>query len=475
MRKYITYIVTIALMLSLVSCNDWLNISPKTEIKVSENFNNEQGYKDALTGIYLLFTKSSLYGRDLTYGMADVLGRQYTEITSSNSYYYLSHYDYTNQTSLDIIDAVWSSAYNAIANINVLISNIEKADPTIFTANNQRLIRGEAYGLRAFIHFDLLRLFGHSVITGADMTAIPYVTVYGKELTQFSTVNQVLGLVLNDLQVAEDAMKADPVYEQRTDSADDENWVRDREYKFNYYAVKLLQARVNLYKGDYQAAFDAAKTVIDQSYFTWTPSSEITTTTSDTRNRVFWQEMIFGLNIPTLRDDYTSWFTTTTGLLKSNTYWGQTFETSLSGYSADYRYEYLTYYDAATLLRYSIKLQQPESTTLLYARKLPLMRFTEAYYIAAESKLYLDGVSEALPYLNSVRTKRNIMVELSNYLTVEEVKKEILKEYMKEFVCEGQLFYYYKRTNASSIMFYTGSFSPDNYVLPLPLDELANR
>lgn len=475
MRKFTTYIITFAVMLSLGSCNDWLDISPKTEIKVSENYKNEQGYKDALTGIYLLLTKPSLYGRDLTYGMADVLGGQYTDITTSNNYYYLSRFDYKNQKSLDIIDDVWSSAYNAIANINVLISNIEKADPTIFTANNRTLILGEAYGLRALLHFDLLRLFGNSVITGGDNTAIPYVTTYGKQLTPFSTVNQALALILKDLETAENAMVIDPVNQERTSTTDDESWMRNRELKFNYYAVKLLQARVNLYKGDYLTAFDAAQTVIDQNYFTWTPSSEITTTTVDTRNRIFWQEMIFGINIPTLKDDYTTWFTTSTSLLKSNTYWGQTYEISQSGYSADYRYEYLSYYDASNLKRYSIKLQQPESSTLNYSRKLPLMRFSEAYYIAAECKLYLSGVSDAIPYLNLVRNKRNIMVDLTNTLTVEQTQDEIFKEYLKEFPCEGQLFYYYKRKNANSIKFYSGTFSRDYYNLPLPLDELANR
>ncbi|MDD4639528.1 MAG: RagB/SusD family nutrient uptake outer membrane protein, partial [Bacteroidales bacterium] len=190
MRKFITYIILLAVSFSLFSCNKWLDISPKTEVKESENFTNEQGYKDALTGVYLLLTKSSLYGRDLSYGMVDVLGRQYTSIQSSSSYYYLSSYDYTNQTSINIIDAVWSNAYNAIANLNVLISHIDSEDPTLFTATNRDLIRGEAYGLRAFIHFDLLRLFGPSVINGADEPAIPYVKTVGKDLTQFSTVNQ---------------------------------------------------------------------------------------------------------------------------------------------------------------------------------------------------------------------------------------------------------------------------------------------
>ncbi len=475
MRKHITYIIIIAVFLSLFSCNKWLDISPKTEIKESENFSNEQGYKDALTGVYLLLTNSSLYGRDLSYGLVDVLGRQYTDIPSSSMYYYLSNYDYSNQLSINLIDAVWNSAYNAIANLNTLISYIDDADPSLFTANNQEIIKGEAYGLRAFIHFDLLRLFGPSVKIGADNLAIPYVKTMGKELSPILTVNQVIDLIIADLQIAEDALKFDPIYEHSTINNWDDNWMRNRELKFNYYAVKLLQARVLLYKKDYSAALSAAEEVIGQTTYYWTPSSEITTTTVENRNRIFAQEMIFGLNIPSLRDDYSSWFSSSSALLKSDYYWGQTYETSLTGYGADYRYVYLTYYDPTAYKRYSLKLQQPESSISTYSRRLPLMRFTEAYYIAAECKLKTTGVSEAVPYINTVRSKRNIMIELSLDFTEAQLQNEIFKEYMKEFVCEGQLFYYYKRTDASSIMFYGGVFSKNKYVLPIPLSELANR
>jgi len=475
MKKYFINILLLIISISLVSCNDWLDISPKSEIKVSDNFLNEQGYKDALTGVYLLMTNKTLYGRDLSYGMVDVLGKYYTQIQSSNDYYYLSNFDYTNQKSINIIDGVWKSAYNALANINILISNIESSDPTLFTANNKNLIRGEAYGLRAFLYFDLLRLFGPSFVLGENENAIPYVSKYGKELTKFSTVNEVINLILADLQVAENELKHDPVYEQRGAESDDQAWVRNRELKFNFYAVKLLQARVLLYKRDYQSALSAAQILIDQDRFTWTPSNQITTTTVDSRNRIFSHEMIFGLHLSTLKDDFSSWFTSTSGFYKSSTYWEQTFETSIAGYSADYRYEYLTFYDPASNVRYSTKLQQPESNMPEYARKLPLMRFTEAYYIAAECKFYLSGVADAVPFLNIVRGKRNIMVDLNTSITSEQFKNELLKEYIKEFSSEGQLFYFYKRNNYSSIKFYTGTITPEKYKLPIPLDELANR
>ena len=55
--------------LMVTSCDNWLDISPKTQIKSEDNFSSEQGYKDALTGVYLLMTDQSIYGKELTFGM----------------------------------------------------------------------------------------------------------------------------------------------------------------------------------------------------------------------------------------------------------------------------------------------------------------------------------------------------------------------------------------------------------------------
>lgn len=60
------------------------------------------------------------------------------------------------------INSMWSSSYNVIANINELIGYIDEANPGMFTGRNYHLIRGEAYGLRAMLHFDILRLFAPS-------------------------------------------------------------------------------------------------------------------------------------------------------------------------------------------------------------------------------------------------------------------------------------------------------------------------
>ncbi len=461
------------------SCDNWLDVSPKTEIKAEDNYESEQGFKDALTGVYLLMNDESLYGQELTFGFMDVLAQYYTGIyQSSHSYYYPSVFDYTDDTSISIIDNIWGNMYNAIVNLNELIFQLESADQGMFTGRNYELIKGEAYGLRAFLHFDLLRLFGASYIAGATNDAIPYVATVSTSVTPLSTVQEVLDKALADLDVAQENLLIDPVISTNTtESTDDETYERDRFYKFNYYAVKLLQARIHLYMGDYTDAETAAKEIINQDTFDWTPDTEISTSDEDSRNLVFSEELIFALYKSDISDSYTDYFTSTDGLYMNDENYEGLFELNKSGYYGDYRYTYLTEILSDLDLRFSIKLKQPTSGD--YAYRLPLMRISEAYYIAAECELENDNVNEALSYLNTVRIQRNLPDDLDATMTASELQDEIYKEYAKEFICEGQLFFYFKRLNYQyipipSVSGSTLSYSyvtPD-YTLPMPDDEI---
>jgi hypothetical protein len=462
----------------MLSCTDWLDISPKTEIKAKDNFHDEQGFKDALTGVYLLMTQQSLYGRELSFGMIDVMAQYYTGIyATSHSYYHLKAYNYTEASSISRINSLWLNMYNAIANINELIINLEGADKTMFAGRNYNLIKGEAFGLRAFMHFDLLRLFGQSYEAGAATKAIPYVTKVNATATPLSSVKEILNLALADLKTAESCLLADPVIEinEQSDTYDT-SYERERCFKFNYYALKMLQARIYLYKKNYDQAKAAAEEVIAQSTFYWTPLAEISNTDPKQRNTVFSEELIFTLYISNLNDIYTSWFTGNQGLYMLNENYNALYELNMPGLDHDTRYEFQSAnYDD---IRYSTKLKQTASITS-YLYRMPLMRLSEAYYIAAECAVEEGNIPQAIGYLNTVRDARQIEIPLSEGLNKPDAKNEIFKEYAKEFFAEGQLFYYFKRLNEQLIpvrsangQSVTVSYVVPGYVLPLPDNEI---
>jgi hypothetical protein len=76
-----------------------------------------------------------------------------------------------------------------------------------------------------------------------------------------------------------------------------------------------------------------------------------------------------------------------------------------------------------------------------------MIRMAEMYYIAAEAANENQDSVTATSLLNTVRQARNYPANSLTNLTRTAVQAEILKEYMKEFVGEGQVFYYFKRRN----------------------------
>lgn len=449
------------------SCSEWLDIKPQTEVESDVVFEKETGFQNALTGVYLTMTGSALYGQELSFGMVDALAGQYDNLGQSHAYYAASSYDYDTEIFIGQSDLVFGSAYNAIANLNNLIVNINAKGSTLFTGSHYHVIRGEAYGLRALLHFDLVRLYGSSIAAqGGTALSIPYIDTIGVVAKPRLTTQGVLDRVLADLEIAANELRqGDPIVPGNEDLST--TYLRDRNYKLNYYAVKALQARVYLYAGNRQQALLAAQEVIESEVFDWTPSGQIATATETVRNKIFTQELIFELNISALGTLANRFFDPSNpgDFLPFRDIFPAIFETE-----SDYRRQYLTVALGDDSRRYSIKLTQPAGMSLGYVNRMPMLRKSELYYIAAEC-LAADNGTQAIAYLNEVRTHRN-MGELSSELSQSAIQDEIALEYRREFFNEGQLFFYYKRKNVGNIAGVAVAMNESTYVLPLPDNEI---
>jgi hypothetical protein len=126
--------------------------------------------------------------------------------------------------------------------------------------------------------------------------------------------------------------------------------------------------------------------------------------------------------------------------------------------------------------RTNFKFAQPTNISAMdtvFAFFQPLIRISEMYYIAAEAETNLE---KAVGYLETVRRNRGLADELSSVDLIDEIRKE----YIKEFWGEGQLFFFYKRTNQSTIPDGNSSvgnrpMTPSHYRVPLPLREVNLR
>lgn len=458
----------------LAGCHKWLDVKPKTQVVQSQMLSSESGYEDAMYGVYSTMAYPSLYGDQLTMGFVDVLAQRYNIQTNpSHSFFPIAVYNYQNAGVKTRIANIWDTAYFAIANLNNILNNIDGAKG-LFQGDNYSLIKGEALGLRAFLHFDLLRLFGPSWLSNPGKTCIPYVKTVSGGVTPLNTVSAVLDSVIADLTMADNLLSVykDIILPSNNITPLENDWLNSRPNHFNYWAAEALLARAYLYKGDKPNALLHATNVINSGYFQFISAGLITSY----HNRTYTTEQIFALSKFNLLGQVSQYFQSGGGagafmnqnVALTNTYGsggvvGQIYETS-SGGATDFRYAFG--WGLNGTVYFPSKFWQ-DATIEVYENLVPLIRLPEMYYIAAEC----SDPTTATTYLNLVRENRGLK-DLATLPDAATAQNEIFKEYEKEFYCEGQLFYYYKRTNAPQIAYSSVPASDAVYVLPLPDAEI---
>ena len=474
-NKVVKVVLSCSLVMTafiFVSCNDWLDVDPKSQIKEEKHFSREGGFKDQLAGIYTKMTTKDMYGLNMGIGFTEVLSHSY-DINPNGDWRYVNDFDYTNSGVETTIASIWSNTYNCIANCNILIRNLETADPEMFTGYNYHLFRGQALGLRAFLHFDLMRLFACAPAMNGNANGVPYVTEYSTEVVGQRSVNETMQLIINDLKLAHDELAYDTL---DTHEYGGEQIITMKPASFNFFACCATLAKAYLWMGDTQNALKYANEVIDWNERRWSPGySWINYTNMQQTNRneldcTFSTEHLFRLVINDWEDIGNYYFKKEGGvnvLTPSDATVEDIYEIT-TGMGTDYRYTKLFEQDGEK--RYLAKFWY--NTGGRYNNYYPLLRMSEAFYIAAEC-LKNSNSKKAVELLNTVRDNRNLyLVPLSKDLTADQIQNEIYKEYRKEFIGEhGELFFYYKRLNISEIKGTATRGSKNVYVLPIPSND----
>jgi starch-binding outer membrane protein, SusD/RagB family len=465
-------IILLAALVLLSSCEKWLDVQPKTKVESSDLFQSEIGYKDALWGVYTLMTGTSMYGLNMTVYL-DALARLYSSSGSMGAAWQLHNYNYAGSDAQAAIGNMWSATYNTIANINNLVANIEGTDKSMFSQDNYNVIYGEALALRAFLHFDMLRLFAPSYVVNPAALSIPYVKEFNYNITPQSTVEEALTKVLADLEAAAALLKqSDPIYTGRViTTTTDNGYLLNRQLRMNYFAVKAILARAYMWKGDKTNAYTCAMEVINSGKFKWTSVDNIATT-NEQRDRTFTPEQVFALYIENMASNIQ--YNLSLDARWSSRYMrvNKTYFTRVYPYATDWRGVNTLYFWSDIVTgsysseRVSTKLWQFSTMPVAHKRRMPLIRLPEMYLIAAECRS-----NEAIGIINTIRQNRGISEVFSPTSTETQITNEIKQEYLREFYCEGVAWYYYKRTDATTLDGYS-SFNKANYVLPIPPQEV---
>jgi hypothetical protein len=473
----------LVLMPGLTGCQKFLDLPPKDKVPQSVLFKDEQGFKDAMMGVYLALDKPQyggsygLYTTDLSMGMLSTLAYNYDNATTSNvgnvsSFYNnVVRYIYADVQVKAEIEGIWGGMYNTIANVNNLLSQVD-AKKAVFSRDNYYRIKGEAIGTRALLHFDLLRLFGQPPLTGANTKAIPYVREYSVSPTPFSTLNEALDFCIQDLHEAKSLLALTDTT-QLVQASNDlyEGFTQNH---LNYWTVEALLARAYLYKGNLDSANYYATAVIASNKFPLI-SSNVAAAANIIRDRLFSQEILFSVYSTNVKKSYNGLFDMSSGTPLRLQPAGKTaLYTSRSGSVNDYRY--LSWFDNNQAgVNVPSKFFQDNNLPYQLQNIVPVVRVSEMYYIAAEAANSKGDITKAISLLNQVRQARGLgALDASTVNTTDNVSAEIMQEYQKEFIQEGQTFFYYKRLN-KDLAKVTSNIAviPANvYVFPLPDKEV---
>lgn len=458
-------IAAISASLCMSSCSDWLDYTPKDQQTEAEQFDDLQGFKESLNGVYSLMTSSSLYGQDLSFGAVDVLGLLYKINQSNSSWYDFAYYRNTKASSTVAarMSSTWSQAYKTILNVNMVLSKAEELKGVSIKDDDYKLIAGELYGIRAMIHFDLLRLFGPIYEANPDDLSIVYNTSCTGERNERIAASEVIKKLLEDVEKAQSLLEGvDPVITDgplASDGGDEGNWKRYRQLRFNYYAATLLKARICMWAGDYSTALTEAKKIADnetvQANFPNVVASKLLGNTVNP-DRAFSTETLFGFYHKTMATNiYGAYFNSEN--VQAQYVWQprstSNYMTELFAEEGDYRRQsqWITaangQANAFDFIKYQSFTPTNSDNPEFYATYFPLMRKTEADYIAAECLMRQDDIAGGIEYLNKVRTARGVLTPLdaSTITKLDDAILEVTFEYLREFRGEGQIYFHFKR------------------------------
>lgn len=450
--KKTAYILLAAL--GLASC-DYLEIEPVGKViphKTSE-------YRALLTEGYARFP----YGSSKSYTglLSDEVGYFHESNFFDNGDAVALSYNYTWQYGTQMWEYPYQYYYRAIFQANAVIDGVMGADNDSTEPKEQ--ILGEAYALRAYAHFDLVNLYGqpyNEATASTDRGVVLSTVIDIEQRYRPTTVAAVYAQILEDLGQAEELMTV----EKQPDAT--------LNYRFSLDALTGFKARVMLYMHNWQAAYDAATSLLpkyalvdynaspETAALPWKPTS--------TEAILAWERPFGGGN----------------GDLRGASVLSEHI-LGLMDEATDNRRNYLNpvnTYDAnwtPTLLGYCVNRSSSDRVSI---------RIAEMYLIAAEAGSYLpaelDNAKTHLLALQEKRLKPEAMEAQRakvEAMTAEQLRAEVADERARELLQEGHRWFDLRRTTRPAITkvynnnTYTLQSGDARYTLPFPQSAINNN
>jgi len=481
MKKHIAIILGLALL--TLSCSDWLDVNPAQQIREQEMFETQRGFQDLLMGVYIRMASPALYGRNTTVVLPELMTHHWLARTNDNQLSAaVRNFDFTQTASRNLLETIWLNYFSAIVNLNAILANIEQRRH-LFSSGNFELVKGEALGLRAFLHFEILRLWGSApeqMVLGNR--SIPYVTQVTRNPADLMslTYDEVLYRILADLNAAQELLANDPIQDWTNTELNSpgalggtatgmegvDNFHFFRQFRFNLYAVKATKARYFMWIGEPVRAREYAMMVINaqnpdgSSRFVLGNEFEVSM-----GRLTFPSEHIFALNnslaTQTLAPVFFEHNTAYTQAPTSTDLLSQESGTDIR--LRDNRmWEYRVIPGQAQRFNTFRKFNVTEHTAI---ENMPIIRLSEMFFIAIE----VDHTADDL--LRTFAISRDILnlIEGEDHSDPEVLFRRLEWEHRKEFFGEGQMLFFNKRHGITEFTWpATRTMTLENYRLPIP-------
>lgn len=450
MTRFIYYTLSCYILL-LVGCNNWLDVKPTNWVEQEEMFSTENGFKNALTGVYIQMKSPSLYGKNLTMDFTENLA-QHWKVNASSIEGYTSMFDYKNASVESLIDGIYTSFYGTMVNINNLLSFVDNG---VLSSDIYALVKGEALGLRAFLHFDLLRLYGPIPGQHTNNKILAYAQKVSRDNLPVHTWQEYIIFLEKDLNDAEKFL-----YEVEHKGIKDDFFAY-RQNRMNYWAVLALKARFYLWIQNKEKAAEYAAKVISAKKFKLSQSADFTN-----KDYVASSEHLFSMHVYNLEEFTEIYFYRAGGVQQTKSLIEEDlFQNDVTDIRKTELWKQIK---ETSSTRFVLMKYKQGDAIVASKEQIPLIRLYEMYLIAIECS---DDATVYQPLIDELVHARNMSLDMTG-ADVNKKNKFVADEYNKEFYGEGQQFYQYKRRNDETIMWSNIAGSESVYVLPLPKNEI---
>lgn len=239
MKKIVIYASMIALLVS-AGCSDFLDIKP-VGAKAESDFLTPEGIRQVMTGMYARLNNTNSFNGTLSnYAYGDVMGgdaNKGSNFADQPDFTNIELYSFT--TNNGYFNTKWGSCYDGVFRANVLINMCDKIKDQLTSISGVSKdyyteTIAQARFIRAFWHFEVIKLFG---------AAVPYVSDadYAASVNpQISNVDGSGNFIYIWDKVAEDFQFA---YDNLPNT-----WPTKEKGRANKWAAAAFLAKVKLYQ-----------------------------------------------------------------------------------------------------------------------------------------------------------------------------------------------------------------------------------